>query len=263
MAHRDLDKLFSTARSDCPSDALLDRYHWRVLDDELQQSVSAHLHDCPMCRQRLEFREKGFHAFDAARPEAMLDVIRSGLNKGVFSTLISGIFKTPLRIATTAVGALVLLVSLVFVLYSYNNVPGASSSGMRSMGGLELRVFVERSGRVSEALSGDEFHPGDRLRFKVSLPHEGFVLVVGQEDSGRLYRVFPIDSGKGERMQSSISLLPGAVRLDSSLGKEKLLLVLCSQPVDIHMLSSSGHSGIEVPSGCISSIFELNKTKVP
>src|SRR5690606_28733233 len=88
-----------------------------------------------------------------------------------------------------------------------------------------LHVFRLQDGHAVEALSGDRFEPGDRLRFRIDLTEAGRVAIVGVEPTGRLYRAWPLDGppplmARGEGLE-----LPGAVALDDAPGPETLYLV--------------------------------------
>jgi hypothetical protein len=118
-----------------------------------------------------------------------------------------------------------------------------------------LTVFRERGGRVDEVVSGDRLQPGDRLRFQVDPLHPGQVMVVGVEDSKRLFAYFPLDGSDTSRavVTDDPQLLPGAAELDSSAGSESIHAVLCPQPFALADLRwHQDKQRLQLPDGCIS-----------
>jgi hypothetical protein len=131
---------------------------------------------------------------------------------------------------------------------------------VRSKGrALDLIVYRERSGDVDKMLSGEQFAPGDRLRFEVDLPEPGHLMIVGVEADGD---TFPCYTGEGERsvgqVETSKRVLPGAVELDDSRGKEQLHAILCHVPFSFDQVAIENGRVISPP-GCTSAPFLLDK----
>lgn len=244
---------------DCPSETILDRFGWGELPAEDISSIKEHLTICQECRQRMSLREKGFEAFSeldqhslrskietACRPEKK--PVRGFLN---FSWL-------RWQIAVGATAALLLFVTIGLTVWHE-----PVQDELRSKGALQLSIYREHKGQVEQAVNGDVFNPGDRLRFEVDLARAGNILIVGVEQSGRMYTLFPTDGSGISRAISAgqYQKLPGAIRLDDSLGEEWVHLVHCQQPFQAAQLKISGPEGITAPEECRVSSFRIRKAR--
>ncbi len=130
--------------------------------------------------------------------------------------------------------------------------------------GLRLRVFRQHPSGGEEVLTGERFSPGDRLRFKVSAPTSGHLLVVGRESSGALYAAYPIEADDSSRpLKAGIDQqLPGAIELDDSQGHEWLHAVFCEQAFSLSQLKAGATpSELRTPEGCQVQSFEMVKER--
>jgi hypothetical protein len=129
-------------------------------------------------------------------------------------------------------------------------------------GGLALHVFRLAGDHAEEALSGDRFAPGDRLRFVVDLPAEGHVSVLGAEAGGALYTAWPLEPGMQTRFAAGTGIeLPGAVALDDQPGRETLYLVHCPVKVGTPACTLGTYSKPSCPKSCAMTAFILDKAK--
>lgn len=86
-------------------------------------------------------------------------------------------------------------------------------------------------------------------------------MVVGLEASGELYAAFPVGRGEVRSRplgQGADQVLPGAVELDDSIGREALVLVRCSQAFELRELEVAD-GRLVAPPGCATSPFLLEK----
>ena len=104
-------------------------------------------------------------------------------------------------------------------------------AAVRSKGGPSLRVFREIDGAGREAMSGEYFKAGDRLRFVLDLDAEFRVQIIGLEADGNVYPVWPMDGTTVRLSPGHEQVLPGAVALDEALGDETFYLVACQPDV--------------------------------
>jgi hypothetical protein len=102
---------------------------------------------------------------------------------------------------------------------------------LRPKGGSIGLVIHVATGSGSQPIAGaDPVHPGDRIRFEVSVPGPGYLAVVGIDSSGTATVYYPfggtapakIDAGAG-------AVLPGGVELDATLGDEQIYAVYAAQ----------------------------------
>jgi len=286
MARPDLDRI-SGKKQGCPSELDLDRMSLGELSRRERTAVERHLKGCPDCRERLSLRREGMAAFPELDKEAMVLSIQKRLleEKGVHgesetsherdsrtrraprswtpvfgSSSIGRLFRSrPGGILGTAAALSLVLIAVHF---GWRITGSGKEEGLRLKGKAGLRVYRESGGRVEEMASGGRVHAGDRLRFRVDLPVDGHLMVVGQENSGDTYPCFPAE-GMPESRRFSAGFqgeLPGAVRLDGSSGEERLILLLCKEPfalADVHEIL--GREPGEVASGCISTTFRMIK----
>ncbi len=214
-------------KAGCPSDLELDRWHAKELPPARAQALEAHAANCSDCQARVAQRDQGFAALAAAAKDpaqgALLDERR------VLAGIRRRLDETPARRSMSArrwtliAGLLACAAAFALVM-----LPRRGDDEIRAKGGLALHVFREVNGRAAEAMSGDSFQAGDRLRFVVDLPRDGDVRVLGVEAAGALYTAWPLDSMRSTRLARGSSVaLPDAVTLDGSRGRETLYLALC------------------------------------
>ncbi|WP_375767606.1 hypothetical protein NR798_38925 [Archangium gephyra] len=241
-------------RPECPSDFTLDRLHSGELSPAEAGETERHVAGCADCGARLAERKAGFDAIDGVDPRAMLGRIRTGLDAPAEASLsgrLSGWMRRLLGpMAMVATAAVVLMMV----------VPG-QQQGTRMKGALALHVFRLTGDHAEEVVSGDTFAPGDRLRFRVDVPAEGHVVVLGVESSGALYTAWPLESGVQTRLEEGNDIeLPGAVSLDAQPGRELLHLVHCPLEVGPPECTSAGAGEKPVcPEGCVMTSFILEK----
>jgi hypothetical protein len=140
-------------------------------------------------------------------------------------------------------------------------VPDRDGAVRRKGAGLTMSVYRERGGQVEEALSGDAFAAGDRLRFEVELPHPGQLMIVGVERDGAVFRCYPPADDRSIRDEEvSRHVLAGAIQLDGSRGREEIHAILCDQPFSIDDVEvRSGR--VVAPRNCTTAPFILDKGK--
>ena len=100
--------------------------------------------------------------------------------------------------------------------------------------GVEMQVFVDRQQGGVLLRDGDAVYPGERLGFAVRAPALGYLLLVGVDDLGEPYLVFPQVPGTQARglqwSAADFSPLHVAVRLDDRGRGERLYALHCERP---------------------------------
>lgn len=227
--------------SACPSELTLDAYE---LDELRDPPLMAHIRRCPECQGRLEARRSEFSAMPGR--DAMLASLHVQLAE-----------PGPLRRPGWRIWGGMLVAAAAAVLF----VVRPEAPALRSKGAMGLSIYVEREGEVVQASSGEVFHPGERLRFEVDLSRSAEIMILGREASGAVYGAFPIGEGvlRSRPMQGGADqVLPGAVQLDASVGREVLYLVGCERAFDSSQLDL-GAVPPRAPEGCGLSRFVLDK----
>ncbi|WP_309895897.1 hypothetical protein [Archangium sp.] len=248
-------KTLRMGRPECPSDFTLDRLHAGELSREQAQTTEKHVAGCAECGARMAERRAGFDGVPGVDPRVMLGRIRTGLDRPapLPERLLGWVRRalTPLAVLTTAALALVVV----------SRQEDVQPPMTRTKGALALHVFRLVGDQSEEVVSGGTFAPGDRLRFAVDLPSEGFVTVVGVEASGTLYTAWPLETGTQTRFAEGNGItLPGAVSLDDQPGRETFHLVHCPVKVGPPSCTSKGATAAPAcPEGCTTSAFLMVK----
>jgi hypothetical protein len=126
-----------------------------------------------------------------------------------------------------SIGALVAAMCLFVLL------PQPPEDGRRFKGDvLSLDVFADE-GRFSRRLGADdELGATDRIGFKTSTRSPGWLMVVGIDQDALPYPCFPQDDDAAVWTEASADhQLPAAIRLDGSMGQERIVGLLCDHPI--------------------------------
>jgi hypothetical protein len=252
--------------ADAPSELALDAYAADEATEAQRVAVEAWVAADPAHQATLDMRRRGFDALPA-QPQAMQARIELALEP---DNAPRHARKPPLFMRLMAwlpVSALAAVAASAFLFVLWPSPPpspvGPGSETVLAKGGVRLRVFVERDGQVTEALSGSIFRGGDRLRFLAEGgPEEGHLMVVGAESDGTLFAYAPA-AGRASINASdrdAEGALPGAARLDTSAGREDAWLVWCDAPFRLDQLTAA-QAGLTTPEGCRVDAFELVKSQ--
>jgi hypothetical protein len=196
-----------------PSEIALDRLVAGELPVAAKETVLSHAALCRSCADKISERGRGFGAFPETDERKLLAAIHRG----------AGARRSKSRLR--AVLAFLLSAGALCAVFL---IPRPSEEGVRAKGGLSLRVFRLHDGHAEEVRSGERFAAGDRLRFVVDLPSEGFVRVLDVEEHGGVSVAWPLQQGVSGRLPAGSEVpLEGAVQLDQSAGRETLYLVHC------------------------------------
>jgi hypothetical protein len=273
----------------CPSDLWLDRFRVGELTKTERARYEDHLNDCAACGQRLALRRAGFDAFPEVNEHALLSRLEARLETEAFNKahatqgLPNEIQRATKKDRGTWVDRLSALlfpqggmqvlprVAVLGLVLGVGFVWGRKSAetseppydSVRSKGNISLRVFRKRGDVVEEMMSGETFTPGDKLRFKITLPERGELFVVGVETTGTLYGAYPSEGRRSVAMDAaSDRLLDDALELNDSTGNEWLHAVYCPKRFDISDLHAVGPDKLSAPEGCAISTFKMIKGDV-
>lgn len=255
-------------RAGCPSDLALDRLIANELPAEQATRTREHAATCAACGEHL--RLSRFEALPEVNAAVLLSRIRTraAQPRVRWQRLREWLYRPGSERGTVLalVGAACVVALLVVGVRPPAGPPNGPQAGIRAKGGPLLHVHRLTKTGSQEVESGDPLAPGERIRFVVDLPQKGVVSILGIEQSGALYAAwptekrataYPLTAGRGQ-------ILPGAVALDDSPGRETLYLILCPDRDPPHRCQSRGAK--EPPrcqEGCILSPFVLNKIVGP
>jgi hypothetical protein len=138
-----------------------------------------------------------------------------------------------------------------------------SSTQTRTKGTPRLGFLVKRGENVSVGQPGARLSAGDLLRFTVSAPEARYVTVLGREQSGAVSVYYPAGANAQRIPAGRETVLDSSVRLDGSVGQERLLGVFCDRAVEVAELRRRVSAGEPPPSGCFVDATEVFKEPAP
>lgn len=218
----------------CPSDYELDAF-WLEGKPE-DHPVKSHLDACEHCRKRLvEWEQAGEKFRTEVFPETEQKVVErlSRSRPGFFS------FFTYPRLAAAA--AVVLALVLAVALW-HPSQRGSTYIGIK--GALGLEVYCQRGASVFRVHPGDELLPEDRIRFAVSTPGAGHLMIVSVDQRGGVSLFHPLGPVEGGWME-----LPGSTILDESQGPERIFVIFSEEAFDFSAVQSAVERGLKDSGG--------------
>jgi hypothetical protein len=214
----------------CPSDYQLDEY-WLAGKPE-NHPVHGHLEGCENCQRRLVEWEQADEKFSKEVFPATEEKVVERLTKSRAGFW--GFFTYP-RLA--AASAVVLAVVLAVALWH----PGereATYIGIKGVLGLE--VYCQRADQVFRVNPGDRLLAEDRIRFAVSTPGPGQVMIVSVDQQGEVSLFYPPGQVEGGRTE-----LEGSTILDASKGPERIFAVFSEGTLDFGAVKAAVARGLE------------------
>ncbi|HJX54377.1 MAG TPA: hypothetical protein VJ801_16545 [Polyangia bacterium] len=239
------NNIFPRRGEACLSDFMLDRFRLGELQGAPEgEGAGVHVQACERCRGRLsELDAVVAPVIDFAAPIATGSQAGSGRpvarRRGRLWWLVG--------LPACAAAALVLLIGS-------GRGPGERSKG----GGWQLGVIAQYpSGRTSGISPGAALAPGDHLRFEVSAPHDAFVSVISLDATGAVTPFAPAAGEAAPVRAGARRLLAGAVRLDDSLGPERLMLVACPHTMAVSEVVAAARGALGRAQGKIDKVGDL------
>lgn len=203
----------------CQSDLRLDRLMVGELDGAAAQKLRAHLASCERCAARNQAMVAAAADLYARRPVLGLP-LPARHRRGWFWGL--------------SLGSVAAAVAIVLVMRGPLFAP---TRDIRFKGGLALEVFVRRTDGTVQTLSdGDRVSPGDRLRFRVTSPRAGYVAIVSVDPAGEASSYLPPATRLTSLPAGQPVDLAGSAELDDRLGRERLIAVVCADPLETAMV---------------------------
>jgi len=210
----------------CLSALHLDRFLMGELDGAAAEQVRVHLAECARCSEAVD----GMRIPRAERLPPLRLVKRDPRARRWQRAAVAG-----LGIAAAA--------SVVLLLRpATERVKGP---------GFALSMYVEHAGEVRRAGPNEPVAAGDAVRFLVTAPVNGYVAVLSLDPEGHGSVYYPVGA-RAEPVQAGTEMpLPLGTRLDHTLGKERIVGVLCSSPIELEPLRIQLERGSDsVPQGC-------------
>lgn len=276
-------------RGDCPSNFKLDGLHAGDLELAQAKGISSHINSCKRCAARMAERQQGFTAFGDGGEQAYLarfcnrlDEVEREHKAEVKPVSVASWFQYWIQnpwLPTLVGAAMVLIVwNLGDLNQDFRRDDDTQSrsqpqfegerqdrrsrpnTGIRSKGTGVFLVYLQRDKEVREIPEHTTLTQGDRLRFKVSLPRAGHVMLVGEESQKRLYPISAGDAQESIHREAGVDqLLENAIELDGSIGHEWIHMIYCPTLFNFSDLNVSDHAKLVLPAGCSYRSFAINK----
>jgi hypothetical protein len=211
--------------SEHPSRHALTNYHAGELAGSEKDEILAHVAGCPACRRILEQLAEAKASFTKGHDrEKFLRAVRS--RSAEPETAWWQVLLRPVHLAATA--AVMVMAVLVMSLWTPDD------NGERMKGAdLELGYYVMGPQGPEKAAQGHVLHPGDRIQFRLTAPAGGYVHIVGVDERGNLSVYFPRPDETPEAFPGGAGRpVPGSVILDEVLGRERIFVLVCREPID-------------------------------
>jgi hypothetical protein len=212
--------------TDCPSRFLLVRLAANDLPEAQRESIAAHLENCAQCRVQRDEIEGSTATYAAG-----FDIKEAALKRNLRNTPI------PTRAwhwYAGAAAALILAIgALAYLTYQPPTPTSGDNTAVRYKGAMAVSTVVKRGRAQFVYTAGTPLHNNDALRFTVTVPHSGHLLVFYQEQGGTGSRVYPAPEEHTNSLYlkgSGSHLLPGSIVLDNSIGREQFYFAFSSAP---------------------------------
>jgi hypothetical protein len=208
----------------CLSDLILDRLSVGELEGTDHAARAAgHLEACAPCRDRLQLFKANVVGFKSVTP-----LRRRWLPPSVGLA------------AAAYLGGIVVAGTLL-----------QKDTGVRTKGGLAMQIVAKRqdSGRVEALFEEARLSPGDAIRFKVSTEHAGYLAIVGLDSAQSVSVYYPEKDDEARIEPREQALLDGSIVLDTTLGPERIVALLCARPLEQNAVRDAGRAALSAAAG--------------
>jgi len=193
---------------------LLERYLAGELTGEALARVEKAIAESPAERSRVEALRADAAAFLIKHPPGPIAARLEAPRRSWFQWLL------PALAAAAAV-----LIAIVFLRPAEDDVT--------TKGAMAFTAFrLSSDGAVHELTPNAKVKPGDRVRFSVRVPSDGFLAVVSRDGAGNASVYFPSSSTVSAR-HGATALLPDAIELDGVLGPERVWAIFSARSFEV------------------------------
>ncbi len=223
---------------ECMSDLQLDQLALGELQGLVHDRAKLHLAQCSACdeasRRVLQERKRFFEETDFAQVSARL--LQRVQPQG-------GLLRRWLRVLALPAGlSAAAALALVMMAGPLHTVMPRSAEGVRTKGaGFAVSTYVKFAGQEQPGTlyMGQPLTSGDRLQFRVDVPHAGYLGIFAMDARGEVSvfyppgdQLLPVKPGRDQALGT-------AVELDDSPGTETVLALLCEKPAAVAALRTT------------------------
>jgi len=229
-------KLSLDISHDHPSEKDLLRFHAGDLAKEHEEKIRAHLSSCSECASFLKELDSFKLEFSSTHSrQGILALVKARSEKDTLEKLqwwrSYPILTRGLLLGTGLASALIIVA--VFIPLLHRNTDSEKKASIIVKGPeISLSYLVMENGKPILARPGRILHPKDRIQFRLSAPRGGFVHIVGVDEAGSVTVYFPLPGVKPEPYPGGSGRpVPGSIILDDTLGKERVFVLFCEDPI--------------------------------
>lgn len=197
-------------------DALLERYLADAVAGEAKEQLEAILRDSPADQARLRELRADSEAFLTQHPPGQM----AARFEKEFSR---SRWRLPMLLAPLLAGA-----AAAWVLVA--SFPPEEEPAFVVKGGVALTLHKRQGASSARVAPGDSLAPGDALRFEVKAPGSGYVAILGKDAAGRVTVYHPYGERSAAPYDARLPLLPTAIELDETRGREDFFALWSAQP---------------------------------
>ena len=240
------DSLRAERSLGCPSPLALDRF-WMAGAPE-EHALHAHVAGCAVCTRHLATCEGAARSFEMHVLPALKPARLSSASPG-FGERVAAWGRGLTRPWVMAGGLAVIILAVAIGLREV--APDQTREGVAFKGTIGLQVVADRQGSQFVVHEGDALQRGDRLRFRVSTPGPGYVLVVSVEGGGRVTRFYPFAGEDAMAIDGRGTLLGGSIALDAFAGYERVFVVFSPRPFTLRDVRAPAAALAASPTGAL------------
>ncbi len=215
-------------------DLALERLELGDLQPHEARSVQDHLVACPACQAR---RQAIAAELAAPLPELTLEATQGPVAGG------GEVVALPVRRARWVFGGAAAMMAMAAGLVVTLLQPGAPQDDpeFQARGSaLILEVYRKDDAGAVRVRDGDGVRASDQLGFRVASQDAGYLLVFGVDSTLRPYPCYPADASRGAVAWPASPTpvqLDAAVQLDATPGQERIVALLCDEPIDLELVA--------------------------
>ncbi len=203
-----------------------------ALTPEAKTQAESHLGTCLDCTRELESQKRSHETFrrevlPRTLPKIM-DAVTPQPNRSQSSS-----FSLLWMVAPVLAMLLVFMFPAGRTLFSSPKmVTPAEPPDVQVKGTPSLQVYAQHGDKVFPVESATRLEPGDEVRFAVGSGAFPYLLIASIDSAGKASVYFPFDGNESRRIDVNQRIeLPGSVRLDGTLGPERLFALFSELPL--------------------------------
>jgi hypothetical protein len=191
-----------------------------ALDDVGARRAEDHLAACVTCRQQADVLRASRDHFSASVLPRTLPALRARAAPWWSR-----------RMTWIAAPVLAAAVALV-MLRGGAPVDDLGSDDLRVKGDASLQIVARRGDRVGLVAAGDTLAAGDAIRFVVTTPRAGYLLIASIDGRGATSIYYPAAGVASAPVPAAARLeLPGSIVLDDAPGPERMVALWSARPL--------------------------------